>query len=412
MTEQVESYQQLVSRVNELTAKLQESNEIIDSIRRGEVDAFIVQNNGKSEIYTLRSADKAYRLFIEKMNQGAVTLGADGVVLYANSSLAALVDIPLEQVIGHLFVDLIPDTQRLQVTKLIASAWRNQESQGEISLPGKDHGAIPVSLYVNQLEIDGGTALSIIVSDLSLQKEAQEQKKEMEKKDEFITIASHELKTPVTSIKGYIQLLQFDFQQAGNSHAADLLGKVDSQINKLTGLISELLDTRKIENGQLPFHFDYFDFSELLDEIVEETGRVLKQRLVVEERKPGLYLFGDRNKIGQVITNFIDNAGKYSPPETDILIRASLTNGFLALSVKDFGIGIPEEQQAKIFDRFFRVSGKKENTYSGLGLGLYISAEIIRRHQGRIGVKSEEGKGSEFYFELPVHRAENQLASA
>src|SRR5579862_9180286 len=109
MISQEPTYEQLVTRVSELTAKLQESSEIIDSIRRGEVDAFIVQNNGKNEIYTLRSADKAYRLFIEKMNQGAVTLGANGVVVYANSSFAALVDTPLEQVIGRLFVDFIPD---------------------------------------------------------------------------------------------------------------------------------------------------------------------------------------------------------------------------------------------------------------------------------------------------------------
>ncbi|HLY69090.1 MAG TPA: HAMP domain-containing sensor histidine kinase [Puia sp.] len=412
MISQEPTYEQLVTRVSELTAKLQESSEIIDSIRRGEVDAFIVQNNGKNEIYTLRSADKAYRLFIEKMNQGAVTIGANGVVLYANSSFASLADFPLEQVLGQLFINLVPQSHRRQVIQLIDAAWQNQESRGEISLPGTGGGAVPVSLYLNQLELDGGTALSIIATDMSLQREAQEQKREMEKKDEFITIASHELKTPVTSIKGYIQLLQFGFQQEGNMHAATLLGKVDAQINKLTVLISELLDTRKIENGQLPFHFDHFDLCLLLDEIVEETGRVLKQRLVVEERRPGLILYGDRNKIGQVITNFIDNAGKYSARDTEIIVRIREADGILALSVKDFGIGIPKEQQTKIFDRFFRVTGKKENTYSGLGLGLYISAEIIRRHQGKIGVESEEGKGSEFYFELPVHPAEIKSASA
>src|SRR5579862_7659119 len=225
MISQEPTYEQLVTRVSELTAKLQESSEIIDSIRRGEVDAFIVQNNGKNEIYTLRSADKAYRLFIEKMNQGAVTIGANGVVLYANSSFASLADFPLEQVLGQLFINLVPQSHRRQVIQLIDAAWQNQESRGEISLPGTGGGAVPVSLYLNQLELDGGTALSIIATDMSLQREAQEQKREMEKKDEFITIASHELKTPVTSIKGYIQLLQFGFQQEGNNHAAELLGR-------------------------------------------------------------------------------------------------------------------------------------------------------------------------------------------
>jgi PAS domain S-box-containing protein len=411
LTNDILTYDELVNKIGELTIKLNESNEVIDSIRRGEVDAFIVQTDGRNEIYTLRSADKAYRIFIEKMNQGALTVGADGMVLYANSSFAALANFPLEQVIGQLFVDLVPVGFRQQVKKLLDAAWQNQESRGEITLPGKNNEEIPVNLDINHLEIDGGVALSVIASDMSLQRKAQAQKKEMEKKDEFITIASHELKTPVTSIKGYIQLLRFNFQQEGNIHAADLLGKVDTQINKLTALISELLDVRKIENGQLPFHFDYYDFSELLAEIVEETGRVLPQRLVVEDHCFGLKVYGDRNKIGQVITNFIDNAGKYSAPVTDIIIRTKSESGILALSVRDSGIGIPKEQQGKIFERFFRVTGKKENTYAGLGLGLYISAEIIRHHQGKIGVESEEGKGSVFYFELPASAAGNSIAN-
>ncbi|HLX93216.1 MAG TPA: HAMP domain-containing sensor histidine kinase [Puia sp.] len=406
------SYNDLLTRINELETKLDESNEIIESIRRGEVDAFIVQNNGTNEIYTLRSADKAFRLFIEKMNQGAVTIGDNGIVLYANTSFAKMVDVPLERVIGQVFLGLIPEAQRQPVSQLIAAAWRDKESRGEITIPGKEGGELPVALYLNQLEIDGGVALGIIASDMSLQKEAQEQKREMEKKDEFITIASHELKTPVTSIKGYIQVLQFNFQQQGNTHAAELLGKVDAQINKLTALISELLDARRIENGQLPLHFDRFDFSALLHEIVEETGRLLPQRLVVEDTTEGVQLFGDRNKLGQVITNIIDNAGKYSPPSSKIIVQAKAEQNILALYVKDQGIGIPRDQQQKIFERFFRVKGKKENTYAGLGLGLYISAEIIFRHQGRIGVESEEGKGSTFYFQLPVIRGENLSASA
>jgi two-component system CheB/CheR fusion protein len=196
--------------------------------------------------------------------------------------------------------------------------------------------------------------------------------------------------------------LRFNFQQEGNALAAELLSKVDAQVNKLTNLISDLLDVRKIENGQLRFREELFDMNDLVQEIVEEIQRVLDKHPIRYSPGPVMMIYGDRNKIGQVITNFIDNAGKYSPAGSEVYITSYLAKNHVKISVKDKGMGIPKDQQTKIFDRFFRVKGDKENTYAGLGLGLYISAEIIKRHEGRIGVLSEEGKGSEFYFELPI----------
>jgi PAS domain S-box-containing protein len=394
------TYQELNNKLTELTAQLQEAHDIINAIHKGEIDAFIVKNDDKHELYTLKSADKAYRLFIEKMNEGAITLNRQGLILYSNSSFADLVNTPLENVIGVPFENFLPGTYKSSVNELIKEAWLQQESKTEIVLPGKDK-PVPVLLSMNIFEIDGGMALSIIATDLSLQKESQEQKKAMEKKDEFITIASHELKTPVTSIKGYVQLLRFNFQKEGNHTAADVLSKVDTQINKLTTLISDLLDVKKIENGQLQYHEDLFDFNELVKEIIEETGRVLTRHSIKEELANSRTIRGDRNKLGQVISNFIDNAGKYSPPGSMIHVGTSVEGDNITFSCKDFGIGIPRNQQSRVFDRFFRVSGEKENTYAGLGLGLYISSELIKRHKGTIGVKSEEGKGSTFYFTIP-----------
>jgi signal transduction histidine kinase len=276
-----------------------------------------------------------------------------------------------------------------------------QESKAEIYLCSKKNKKLPVLLSMNTLEIDGGQALSILITDLSFQKQTQEQKKVMDKKDEFISIASHELKTPVTSIKGYVQLLRSTFQSEGNNYAVELLTKADTQINKLATLISDLLDVKKMENGQLQYREEHFDFSELVKEIVEETGRVMSRHSIRCELDTTCKIYGDRNKIGQVIINFIDNAGKYSPPQTVICVKATDKNNKVRLSVQDFGMGIPKDQQSKIFERFFRVYTEKVNTYSGLGLGLYISAEIIKRHKGNIGVESEEGNGSTFYFEIP-----------
>jgi PAS domain S-box-containing protein len=397
------TYEELNEQVAELKAQLQEAHEIINAIHKGEVDAFVVNNDGKHELYTLKSADKTYRLFIEKMNEGAITLNQQNIVLYSNSAFAHLLNTPLEHVIGSYFEDLVPSEFRIAVNELIKNAWNLQESKAEIMLHGQNK-QVPVLLSLNSLETDGGIALSIIAADLSLQKEAQEQKIAMEKKDEFITIASHELKTPVTSIKGYVQLLRYNFQQDGNEMAANLLGKVDTQINKLATLISDLLDVKKIENGQLQYKEEEFDFNELVTEVIEEISQVLKKHTIIHKLSETKTVRGDRNKIGQVIINFIDNAGKYSPVNSEIMINTFPEGNNIRLSVKDQGIGIPADQQGNIFDRFFRVSGEKENTYAGLGLGLYISSEFIKRHNGTIGVESTPGNGSTFYFTIPIAR--------
>jgi len=395
------TYQELNEQVTELKAQLAEAHELINAIHKGEIDAFVVNNEGRHELYTLKSADKTYRLFIEKMNEGAITLNQQNIVLYSNTAFANLLNIPLENVIGSYFEDLVPGEFRIPVNHLINNAWKLQESKAEIVLPGHNK-AVPVMLSLNALETDGGMAMSIIAADLSLQKEALEQKAAMEKKDEFISIASHELKTPVTSIKGYVQLLQHNFQQDGNDLAANLLGRVDAQINKLSTLISDLLDVKKIENGQLHYNENLFDFNELVAEVIEETSQILKKHTLLQKLGESKMVKGDRNKIGQVIINFIDNAGKYSPIDSEILINTDIVGNSIKLSVKDHGIGIPANQQGKVFDRFFRVSGEKEDTYSGLGLGLYISSEFIKRHKGTIGVESEIGDGSTFYFTIPI----------
>lgn len=388
--------------MQELTSQLSEANEIIDAIRKGEVDAFILKNDDKHEVYTLQSADKAYRIFIEKMNDGALTLNKDGLIVYSNSSFANLINVPLGNVIGLSFQSFIVPEFLDTVAEMMEIAWQHQESKREIMIIGKGK-QVPVLLSMNLLEIESGVAFSVIATDITLQRETQLHKQAMDRKDEFISIASHELKTPVTSIKGYVQLLRFNFQKEGNAMAADLLGKVDAQINKLTSLIADLLDVKKIETGQLQYHEDVFDFNDLVNEIVEETQRVVHKHFIIKQLCDSCMIRGDRNKIGQVMTNLLENAAKYSSDGRTILVTTSPAGESVRFSVKDEGIGIPKSQLAKIFERFFRVTSEKENTYSGLGLGLYISTEIIKRHNGTIHVESEEGKGSTFSFELPVH---------
>lgn len=396
-------YIKLKEEVTELKQQLHEAHEIIDAIRKGEVDAFIVKNGeDKHQIYTLKSADLAYRLFIEKMNEGAITFNEEGIIIYSNSSFAKLFNVPLKTVIGNPFINFIPVAYREVVNNLIKKAWLEEENKTEIIVNNNKKIGIPVLLSMNKLEIDGGVALSVIATDLSLQKETQQQKITMEKMDEFISIASHELKTPVTSIKGYVQLLKHNFQKEGHETASGLISRVEGQVNKLATLVAELLDVKKIETGQLQYNEEEFEINELVKEVVHDCEMNLKRHSVTLDFCGPQILKGDRNKIGQVISNFLDNAVKYSPHNSTIYLKTSVEENKVCVHVKDEGIGIPLAKQNKIYERFYRVSGEKENTYSGLGLGLYIAAEIIQRHNGIIGVESKDGKGSTFYFKLPL----------
>ncbi len=229
-----------------------------------------------------------------------------------------------------------------------------------------------------------------------------EQKLLQQQKDEFIGIASHELKTPVTSIKGYTQVLEKMFTKRGDTNEAAMMKKMDAQINRLTSLIGDLLDVTKINSGKLQFNETEFDFNEMVKELVEDLQRTTNKHTLLENYSIAGKVYGDKERIGQVITNLITNAIKYSPHADKIIIHTSLKNNEVQLCVQDFGIGIPKDKLEKVFEQFYRVSGDMQHTFPGLGLGLYISSEIIKRVGGKIWVTSNEGEGSTFCFSLPI----------
>ncbi len=231
------------------------------------------------------------------------------------------------------------------------------------------------------------------------------QRKHLEnQKDEFIGIASHELKTPVTSLKAYGQVLQTVFKKREDVKAVALLQKMDMQINKLAQLISDLLDVTRIEEGKLELNKEHFNFNNLVRDVVEEVGRTTESHTVVFKEGSLSKVIGDRDRYGQVITNLLTNAIKYSPNAKKISITTEIHDNSVICSVKDFGIGIPKDMQQKVFERFFRVDAKNLETYPGLGLGLYISSEIVKRQGGEISVKSTLGKGSTFSFSVPISK--------
>ncbi|RWY55565.1 PAS domain-containing sensor histidine kinase [Mucilaginibacter gilvus] len=222
------------------------------------------------------------------------------------------------------------------------------------------------------------------------------------RKNDFIAIASHELKTPLTSLKAYIQLLHVNARKSGDSFLLNALQKSENQINKMTKLIYGFLDLSKLESGKLRLERHEFDLNALIEEVTAENRPIAQSHTITFSGGKPIIITADREKIGQVINNFISNAVKYSPKKTDIKVSAQCLTGQVKVSIHDNGIGIKLKDQQNIFQRFYRVEDESTKGFSGFGIGLYLSAEIIELHHGKIGVDSAEGQGAEFYFLLPA----------
>lgn len=227
-----------------------------------------------------------------------------------------------------------------------------------------------------------------------------EQKHLQSQKDEFLSIASHELKTPITSMKAYLQILSKMLEANGDQSFINFAAKANRQVNKLTTLINDLLDVTKIQAGKMVLNMVPVDMNELVNSFNEQHLLPEKHHISVEG-SCDVMVEGDRPRLEQVMENLISNAGKYSPDSDRIVIKIEQLPSWVKISVTDFGIGIPQEKLSLVFDRFFRVE-KTSQQFSGLGLGLFISHEIVKQHGGEMGVTSKEGDGSTFWFTLPA----------
>ena len=229
-----------------------------------------------------------------------------------------------------------------------------------------------------------------------------ESKSDEIRKNDFIAMASHELKTPLTSLKAYLQLIETKLSGTIDPFVKTAVVKSGNQVNKMTALIHGFLDLSRLEPGKLKLVRTTFDINALIEEVLAEN-RVLNTSHSMRFDSSGeLNINADRAKIGQVITNLVNNAVKYSPRGSYVMLQSEANNGDVIVSVTDEGMGIKPKDQEKIFQRFYRAEEEEYRNVSGFGIGLYLSSEIIQRHKGKIWVKSADGEGSTFYFSLPA----------
>lgn len=238
-----------------------------------------------------------------------------------------------------------------------------------------------------------------------------ERKRIEQRKDDFIALASHELKTPVTSLKLYTQVLENKFKKLQVTDVSTHLQRMDGQINKLTKLVQDLLDVSRAQRGKLSYDKELFILDTLVIDTIEQLQQITPTHTFELFGQTNHAIFGDKDRIRQVLINLLTNAARYSPQGQSIHIKLALEHNYISLSVIDFGIGIPDDQQEMIFGRFMQAHAEETQTYPGLGLGLFISKEIIKHHDGHITVESTTGKGSIFRVLLPVATKERKKLS-
>jgi PAS domain S-box-containing protein len=240
-----------------------------------------------------------------------------------------------------------------------------------------------------------------LIGFVKVARDMTERKLMEQQKDEFIGIASHELKTPVTSIKSYVEVLQEILEEDNNQQNALLMKKLNMQVDRLIELIHSLLDTTKISEGQLILQKQMLDINELIAASIDNLKYLSQNHKITFARGETRPVVADNERIEQVLVNIVSNAIKYSPKGGEVLITTMSDENSVTVSVRDEGIGISAEVKDKIFDRFYRVNDVRISSFPGMGLGLYITNEIIKNHKGKMWVESIPGEGSTFYFSIP-----------
>lgn len=349
---------------------------------------------------------------VNSSDDAIISKTLDGIITSWNPAATRMFGYKETEAIGkHISLIIPPD--RIEEETIIINNIRSGKKidHFETVRLAKDGSRRYISLTISPIKNSRGKIVgaSKIARDISLRIENEkqqqlytEQLQELIRyKDEFMAMASHELKTPLTVILANLQILQLMMEKDSN---VNFVNKTVKQALKLSDLITKLLNVSKIQSGRLELNLSVFNMHTLIKEVTEAVQQTTQSHHLIYKGYRGKSLVNaDRQKIEQVMINLLGNAIKYMPQEGDINIKLQKKGANLIISVEDLGVGIPEKDLENIFQRFYRVSGVP-SSYSGSGIGLYISAEIIKTHHGKIWAESDMGTGSVFYFSIPLHK--------
>lgn len=338
---------------------------------------------------------------LSSIGDGVITINTDRKITFINRSAKTILKIK-NSLIGSTFDKAIYFTDQFRnkkpilnspVTEVINTI--KQLKSDQYCLSYKNRKPIPVSVTLNPIKTNQQLiGASITFKDISYEKELEKNK------DDFISIASHELRTPLTSLQLFNQLLLKDLEKKKDNKLQNYSIQIQNQLGRLTKLTTDLLDTSRISTNGLSYYKKQFDLNQLIKETIENLQQANLGQKIVYEFGADSKVYGDKERIAQVLINLITNALKYSHSSKKIIVKTKIQNNYTKISVQDFGRGIKKSMQSKIFQRYFR--NIEDPSQSGFGLGLYISSQIISNHQGKMWVESKIDRGSTFYFTLPT----------
>ena len=425
----LEEIEKLSNENKYLDEKLQRATEYIDAIKTGSIDALLIAD----KVWTEKTADKIYRILIEKMHEGAVALNEDGTILYCNFYFADMVNLPLQKVIGTLFINFIDNSSRERFQHLLKQGRENPIKE-EFSIYTNDDRAIPVLVSVNTFSLDNTIVLSIILTDLTIQNKNQEELKfrtweseqknieldslnkelafqnaEKEKRtaelmiankelEQFSYIASHDLQEPLRTVSNYMKVFEEVYLEQLDDNARKYLNSVNNATRRMSMLIKSLLDFSRLGRNTT---LTEVDCKKLIYDVIADLDIMIKTSNAAIEvtEMPRLNVY--EIEIRQLFQNLISNAIKFRRKDTQLEIRISSEkiNEKWKFSISDNGIGIDPVHFERVFDIFQRLSTNEK--YEGNGIGLANCKKIVQLHQGKIWVESNPVQGSTFHFTIP-----------
>jgi signal transduction histidine kinase len=419
------SHNELKTEIEKLRRELSEANDTLEAIRTGQVDALVVNDDSGHSLFTLRSADRAYRLFIEQMTEGAVTLNRDGLIIYSNSQFARLVEQPLPRVMGNYFSEFVYDEDLADFNVFLSKGWEmNVKSEMRLKTAAK---TIDVQLSFNVLQLDDEISMSVIVTDLTQQKDiARELKAKNEQLrdlnealivsnadlQQFASVASHDLQEPLRKIQIFTKLLRERANSELSEPSKAHVEKIFRAAQRMKVLVIDILTYSKLSADA---HLnDEVDLKEIVGEIIEDFDLRIAEKnakIIVSDL---CVIEGNKGQLRQVFHNLISNALKFVSPDRQPLIEISMKNldpvklglsldnhaQYCHFTVTDNGIGFEDVYTSSIFNLFETLNPK--TVYEGSGIGLAIAKKIVEKHHGLIIAKSKLGEGSEFSIILPL----------
>ena len=416
MNPAVQTHEQLTAEVAELRGRLAEASETLNAIRSGDVDAVLVQGPQGDQLFTLKGADEPYRVLIEEMNQGAVTLSADGSILYCNRRFADLLKTPLDGIVGFAFDAFVAPSEHVAFVALLEAA-RTGGSAGEITLRAGDASTVPLQLALGPLPADSAAAICLVATDISerkrferaLQKtnvELESAKSVAEKanlaKSDFLSSMSHELRSPLNAILGFAQLME-SASPAPTASQTARLAQILQAGWYLLKLINEILDLTVIESGQALLSKESVSLAEVMSEcqsMMEPQAQQRGIRVTFPRFDQPIFVRADMTRLKQIVINLLSNAINYNKEHGTVVVDCTVSAPErIRISVKDTGAGLSAEKLAQLFQPFNRL-GQEAGGVAGTGIGLVVTKRLAELMDGVLGVESTPGEGSVFWCEL------------